>query len=165
MTTVDRSPARISTWTAMLAALVAFGLSGFYSWIALGVGAVALVVVALGLVRGSHRAVTVGGFGLLLGTIVAGVQNAPVVPLLGGLTATVLAWDIGHSAISVGRQLGRSATTIRIEAVHIGTSLTVGVTTIGVGYGIFRIGSADQPLATLVFLLIGAVLLVAVLEY
>ena len=107
--------------------------------------------------------VTIGAFGLFVGGIIAGIQSAPVVPVLISVTFSVLAWDVGGSAISIGKQLGRDADTRRIEAVHMTASGAVGMVTAGVGYGLYQTGAGEQSVAALVFLLIAAVLLVEAL--
>lgn len=163
MKAIPRAPARLSSWGSVLAAFVALGTSGFYSWPALAVGSVGLLLLAVGIVRGANSAVTLGAFGLFVGGIIAGVQSAPVVPILISVTFSVLAWDVGASAISIGNQLGRDADTRRIEAVHMTASGVVGVVTAGVGYGLYQTGTGEQPVAALVFLLIAAVLLVEAL--
>lgn len=164
MKPINRAPARLSRWISVSAALVAVGSSGFYSWPALAVGTLGLLLLVVGLIRGANTAVTIGAFGLFVGGIIAGVQNAPIVPVLISVTFTVLAWDVGGSAISIGKQLGREADTIRIEAVHMTASGIVGVVTAGVGYGLYQTGTGEQPVAALVFLLIAAVLLVEALD-
>ncbi|MFC7116403.1 hypothetical protein ACFQH2_17635 [Natronoarchaeum sp. GCM10025703] len=159
MNRVDRDPARLSSLLSGSAAVVAFGVSAFYSWPALVVGAVGLVLVVVGLVRGLYNAVTLGAFGLFVGAILAGMQTAAVSPVLISVTAAVLAWDIGTNAISIGSQLGRDANTRRIEVVHVVASTGVGVVTSSVGYGLYVTGIGNQPITALFFLLIAAVLL------
>lgn len=164
MTTIDRGPTRFSRWVAAFAGGLAFVTTGFYSWIALAVGSVGLVVLWIGLARGRTALVTGGAFGLFLAAIVAGAQGAPVGPVLAGVVLGVVAWDTGGNAIGIGEQLGRSADTTRIEVLHAGASLVVGAFTAGIGYGVYRFGSAGQPVAAVTFLLIGAVLLIATLD-
>ncbi|WP_254532818.1 DUF7519 family protein [Natrinema gelatinilyticum] len=163
MKTIPRAPARLSSWGSVIAAFVALGASGFYSWPALAVGTGGVLLLAVGLVRGANSAVTIGTFGLFMGGIIAGIQSAPVVPVLVSVTFSVLAWDVGGSAISIGKHLGRDADTRRIEAVHMTSSGVVGVVTASMGYGLYRTGTGEQPVAALVFLLIAAVLLVEAL--
>jgi|AntDeeMinimDraft_4_1070355.scaffolds.fasta_scaffold00122_6 hypothetical protein len=159
MNRVDREPAQLSSLISGSAAVVAFGVSAFYSWPALVVGAIGLVLVVVGLVRGLYNAVTVGAFGLFVAGILTGVQTTAVSPVLISVTAAVLAWDIGTNAISIGSQLGREADTRRIEVVHVVASIGVGVVTSSVGYGLYVTGTSDQPITALFFLLIAAVLL------
>lgn len=164
MTVVDRRPARISRWLAGFAGVLALVMSGFYSWSALLVGALGAVILCAGLLRGVVGAVTTGAFGLFIAAILAGVQRAPVLPVLTSITLAVVAWDIGGNAISIGEQLGRDAETTRIEIVHSVASLTVGVVTAGIGYAIYWFGTGGQPVAAVVFLVLGAVLLIATLD-
>lgn len=163
MRPVDRSPARLSGWASLGAGLVALASSGFYSWPALVAGALGLLVLAAGVVRGTRAHVSVGAFGLFGGAILAGAQGASALPVLVGATSAVLAWDAGGNAVSVGAQLGRDADTLRLEAVHLLSSLAVGAVVSGVGYGLYRTATGGQPVAALVLLVLAAVLLVEAL--
>lgn len=163
MNRISRAPARLSSGGSILAAFIALVTSGFYSWAALTVGTVGLLLLAVGLVRGANAGVTVGAFALFMGGVLAGVQNAPVMSVLISVTFSVLAWDAGGSAISIGKQLGREADTRRIEVVHMTASSIVGVATVGAGYGLYQIGTGGHPVTALVFLLVAAVLLVEAL--
>jgi hypothetical protein len=164
MTAVRRGPARLSRWGSAGAAVLALGTSGFYSWPALTAGVVGLTLLVVGLRRGANTAVTAGAFGLFLAGIVAGSQGAPVLPVLISVTCSVLAWDSGRNAVSIGTQLGREADTRRIEAVHMAASTAVGLMTVGLGYGLYRAGTGNQPVTALFFLLVAAVLLVEALD-
>jgi hypothetical protein len=162
--TVDRRPARLSRGLALAAGLVAVATSGAYAPGAIGVGALGLLVLAAGFVRGRDAAVTLGAAGVFAGAVVAGVRGAPAVPVLVAVTASVVAWDAGGTAMDVGRQLGRAADTRRLEAVHAGASLAVGAVTAGVGYAVFRTATGGQPAAALLFALLAAALLVVALD-
>lgn len=164
MTEVDRGPVALSRSLSAFAGVLALVTSGFYSWIGLSIGVVGLVVLTVGLVRGETPVVTVGSFGLFLGTVVTGAQGAPVAPVLAGVVLAVVAWDVGGNAISIGQQLGRSAGTVRIELLHAGASLAVGTLSAGIGYGVYWFGASGQPVPAVVFLLLGAVLLIATLD-
>ena len=164
MTRVNRAPARLSTWAATGLALLAFGTSGFYSWFALPVAVLGLLVLVLGVSRGTPSSVSTGAFGLFLGSVVAGVDGAPTISVLVGVTCVVLAWDAGRNAISVGNHLGSEASTRRVEVVHLAGSFAVGAVTIGLGYGLFLAGPGAQSISALVLLVIAAVLLVAALD-
>lgn len=164
MTVVDRRPARIGRWLSGFAGVLAVVTSGFYSWSALAVGGVGLVVLWAGLLRGTRSAVTTGSFGLFVAAVAAGTRGAPVPPVLGSVVLTVVAWDAGGNAIGIGEQLGRDAGTARIEIVHSAATLAVGAVTAGVGYAVYRFGTGGQPVAAVVFLVFGALLLVAALD-
>jgi len=161
---VARPPARLSGAVAAGAGLLAAGVAGFYSWPALGAGAVGIGLLVAGLVRGQESAVTLGATALLAGGLAAGARGAPAGATLASVAATVVAWDVGRRAIGVGRQLGREADTRRLEVVHAAASAGVAAVTAVVGYGLFRAATGDQPAAALAFLLIAAVLLVEALR-
>jgi hypothetical protein len=161
---IDRSPARLGRLASMSAGLLALASSGLYSWPAFATGTFGLSLLLVGLVRGSHGFVTGGAFVLFLGGILAGAGGAPVLPVLVGVTAAVLAWDLGENAIGIGAQLGRGADTVRLEAVHIAASTVVGAVVAGVGFGLYRVGTGEHPVAALVLLVIAAVLLVEALS-
>lgn len=164
MTAVDRRPVRLSRWVSAFAGSLTLVMSAFYSWPALGIGAIGVLLLWIGLVRGTPGAITTGTFGLFVAAVAAGVQNAPIVSVLASVVLAVVAWDTGGNAIGIGEQLGRSAETTRIEIVHSVASLTVGVITAGIGYAIYRFGAGGQPIGAVVFLTLGAVLLVAALD-
>jgi hypothetical protein len=161
---VDRRPARLSRAVAAIAGLLALVAGGFYSWLALGVGGIGVLSLGVGLVVGATAPVTLGAFALLLGGVLAGAGGAPVVTTLVAVTLAVVAGDVGATAVSVGRQLGRAADTTRLEAVHAGGSLAVGFLTAGVGYGLYRTGTGGRPVAALVFALVAVFFLVIALD-
>lgn len=164
MRPIERSPTRLARWASAAAGLLALVSSGFYSWPALVAGTLGLVFLLAGVVRGTNRSVSVGAFGLFAGAVLAGAQGAPVLPVLASVTASVLAWDFGGYAIGLGRQLGPAADTRRLETVHLAASTAVGAVVAAVGFGLYRVGTGDQPVAALVLLVVAAVLLVAALE-
>lgn len=164
MTIIDRRPAGLSRGLSAFTGSFALVMSGFYSWPALIVGTMGIIILWAGLARGTNSTVTTGAFGLFLAAVIAGAQNAPISPILASVVLVVVAWDTGSNAISVGEQLGRSTNTIRIEIVHILASITVGVVTASVGYAIYWFGAGGQPATAVVFLLLGAILLIATLD-
>lgn len=164
MSRVDRSPATFGGWVSASAALVALVSGGLSSWPALAVGAVGLALVGAGLVRGLDTAITLGAVCLVASALVAAVGGAPPALVLVGVAASVVAWDVGGTAVGVGAQLGHDADTVRLEAVHAGASVVVGAVTAGVGYGLYRVGTGGQPIVALLFLVLAAVLLAAALD-
>ncbi|MFC6904017.1 DUF7519 family protein [Halalkalicoccus tibetensis] len=164
MSRIDRSPAPLGRRLSLAAALVALLSSGLYSWLALALGAIGFLTLSVGLVRGTDRPVTLGAAGLASGTLAAGVEGAPAPVVLVSVVAAIVAWDVAGNALGVGRQLGREAETRRAEAVHAAASAAVGLATAGAGYGLYRAGTGEQPVAALVFLLVAAVLLLETLD-
>lgn len=160
---IDRSPAVVSSGLAVGAGV----LSLLGSTLGAVVGALpataGLVVLGVGLLRASRSALTAGAGLLFAGVLLAGASGAAPEPLLVGTIGAVLAWDVGENGIGIGAQLGRAADTRRAELVHAASSLVVGAVTAGLGYGVYLGAASGQPLTALVFLLLGAVVLVSAL--
>lgn len=161
---IDRSPAVVSTTLAVGAGVVSLLGSALGSLAGVPPAAVGLLVLGVGLVRGSRRILTAGAGLLFVGVLLAGASGAGPEPLVVGTLGAVLAWDVGENGIGVGAQLGREADTRRVELVHAASSLAVGAVTAALGYGVYLAAASGQPLTALVFLLFGAVLLVSVLD-
>lgn len=158
---ITRRPTTVAAACAIVAALAAVVAVGYVSPVVILLGGVGLVVLGAGLVRGVDGAVDLGCVGLFLGVVVAGLQGGSVEATLVGTAGTVVAWDLAGSAIALGDQLGREASTVRLEAVHAASSLLVGLTTVGIAYAIYAFAAGGQPVGALV-LSIAAALLVTV---
>jgi hypothetical protein len=161
---VTHAPPPLSVALSLLfgaTALVGIGLAAVAG---LPFAALALVAVAIGLLRGGRSWLARGAVLGTVGVLVAGVRGGAPEPLLVGLLGTVLAWDVGEHAIGLGEQLGREATTVRVEVVHAAASLAVGAGATTLGYGVYLGATGGQPVAALVFLVVGVVSLVAALR-
>ena len=156
MTGIDRSPTRTGSAIAVAAALVALVVAGGFSWAGLALGGVGVLAVVTGLTLARHDAVTTGGGLLLLAVIVAGLQGAPVPALLVGAVAAVVAFDSAGTAIDLGAQLGRGASTRRLEFVHTGGTVLVGTVTAGLGWAVVQLSVGSTPLTAPVLLLVAA---------
>jgi hypothetical protein len=160
---ITRRPARRS--------LVVSGAAGVVATTALATaGAAALVAVAgvlvllTGVSRGRHRLVDAGGFVAFLGVLLGGTSGGSPAAVLVATAATVVAWDAGGNAVSLGRQLGRGGDTARVEYLHALASAGIGVATAFVAFVLFSLGPSGQPVTTLFVLLLAAALLVAALN-
>jgi len=140
-------------------ALLAGGASGGAAFSSAGVA-----VLAVGVYRGRQLAVDWGALFAFLGVIVAGLLEIDPPFLLAGLVGSVVAWDVGGTAITIGEQLGREADTIRVELIHALGSATVGIAAAAIGFVLFQSGSGGQPTATLFVLLVAMALFVAALN-
>lgn len=156
---IDRSPARLSSAAAVGAALLALVSSGSASILALLLGALGVALTLGGLLVARRGPITVGATLLFVGTLVAGVAGAGVLPLLVSVAASVLTWDLGRNAVDVGAQLGRRADTTGIELVHAGASVLIVSLSAGLGYAVFDAAAGGQPVVALVALLLSGVLL------
>lgn len=161
---VEREPTDQSRVLAVAAGTVATVIVAGYAPVAGAVAVVGLLGVVLGVVRGLHGAVTVGAATILGGVLYAGVNGAPPLPLVLGVAATVLAWDLGGFSIDLGEQLGREADTRRLEAVHAGGSVAVAAVTAGLGYGVYATATGGQPVGAVLLLLLAGMFVVGALD-
>lgn len=159
---LTRKPTLLSSAAALAAAILAALTAGLGSTTGLAFGAAGTGLLALGLATGirSRAAVDVGGVVLFFGVVGGGLEAAVVAPTIVGTIATVLAWDVAHTAVDVGEQLGREAPTRRLEAVAIVSSLFVGLVAGTLGYAVYVFGAGGQPVAALVLLLLAAALII-----
>lgn len=159
--TLTRKPTLVSSLAAAVAAIVAVLVAGVGSPAGLAFGAVGAGALGVGLAVGNRTAIDVGGIVLFFGAVVvSGLEATVVGPTVVGTIATVLAWDIAHTAIDIGEQLGREARTRRLEAVAIVSSLLVGLIAGTIGYAVFVAGAGGQPAAVVVLLLLAAALII-----
>lgn len=133
-------------------------------------GLYGLVVLGLGLLpvrRGWETRLATLGVGLVLvGVLFSGVtRDAGLIGVLGATVAGVAAWDAARHAVTLGEQVGRSAATTRVELVHVGATVVVGLASAALAVGVWTLRITDLPLVGLVFLLAaGAVLLLALYD-
>ncbi|MFC4246321.1 hypothetical protein ACFOZ7_04850 [Natribaculum luteum] len=157
MSEITRRPTTVGSAVAVVAAVVALAASAS-STSGLVFGFAGVGVVTVGVTRGRRRAVDIGALALFLGVVTGGLAGGSVEATLLGTVGTVLAWDCGQSAVDLGEQLGREADTWRLEAVHAGSSLLVGLASATIGYAAYVVAGGGQPVAAVVLLLTAAIL-------
>jgi len=120
---------------------------------------------------GSRRLIKVASWLVFLGPVLsAGMKYTEptniidMARVLGATVAAALVWDLGENSVSLGRHVGRKATTFWNETVHGVGSVLVGAVSAGGAYVAFGFGTGGQPLEGVFFLLIAIVLLVAFLH-
>lgn len=126
--------------------------------------AAGVALLAAGVGRGRRRFIDAGALVAFLGVVFAGTTDAGVAPVLAGTVGTVLAWDVGGNAVSLGAQLGREAETTRVELLHALAGAAVGVASAIVGLALYVAGPTHQPVTTLFVLLVAGALLTAALN-
>lgn len=129
-------------------------------WAVPGVAGIVLLGLAVAPVRGSGTRwlVKAGAGAVFLSVALAGLfRVAPPGTLLLAMVATVLSWDAGEHAIDVGRQLGRNASTWRLDVAHVGATAAVGVVGVLAGHAIAGMQAGELSLAA--FALLGLALL------
>lgn len=144
--------------TAGLGLTAAVGLLGAVSTLLTGVwiGLVGVVLAASGVYRGSRRLLGVGVAVLFGGVVVAGLLSVPAVVLVPAMVGTVLAWDVGENAITVGEQFTAAADTWRGELLHATASAIV-VTLFAVGaFVVYTASTGGYPLAAVAMAVVGA---------
>lgn len=160
--TVARKPPRLGVALAGTAAAVGAAALALVSLPAGGIGVLGVVSVAVGTLVGSRRILGVGAVALGAAVLLAGgLSGAGPGPLLVGGLAAALSWDLGEHALGLGEQLGRGTDVTRNLATHAAASVAVGVVAAAVTFGVYVSAAGGQPVAALVFLLVGAVALVS----
>ncbi|MFB6197890.1 MAG: hypothetical protein ABEI52_06435 [Halobacteriaceae archaeon] len=161
---IDRAPPTWSRVISLLAGTVAFGITVVGYAGGLGIAAVGMTLLGMGLLTANRRSLGAGAVILFLGVVLAATRmTSPVLPLL-GTVAAVVAWDAGDNGITIGRQLGASSPTARAEAVHVGATAAIGLVASGVTYAIYQLASENQPLPALVLLLFAVIVLTSTLR-
>ncbi|QPV64470.1 hypothetical protein I7X12_07620 [Halosimplex litoreum] len=159
---VDRSPARTSARLAVgLAAVAALWLPTAGGR-ALGILGTALV--AVGALRGRRRRVTAGAVVLVAGVAAAGLAGAPTLALVGATLCSLLAWDAGRYGITVGEQLGREASTTRLELAHVAATAAVGTAAALLGSASYLVVGTTTDGVAVVLLLVGVALVLSALR-
>lgn len=158
---VYHSPARASSYMTVGAALLAVLTSGPLSGVALVIGVFGLLGIVAGLFAVQSRGLVTAGAGVIfLGIVAAGLfTTAPPALLVVSTLLTVVAFDLGQNAFSVGAQLSEEAETTRGELVHAAATLGAGTVVVTLGYGVFLLAASGLTVAALGFVLLGGVLL------
>lgn len=163
-TEITRRPGRHSLVVSGVAGATAAAMALAGGGTSAAVAALGTVVLLAGVHRANHRAVDAGGLVTFFGVAVAALSDAAAAAVLFGTVAAVVAWDAGTNAVSLGRQLGAEADTVRAENLHAMVGAVVGLLTAVFGLVLFEIGPTRQPVTTLFVLLIAATLLVVALN-
>jgi len=158
---ITRQPTKSGTMIAVVAATVASAFAVFGGLSAFGLAIVGFAIMGFGLLGARRQLLDLGGLVLFGGVALGAIQGAPVLSVLLGTVATVVAWDAGGTAMSMGRQMGRETSTKRAETVHALVGTAVGLVAIAAGYTVFRVASGGQPTAALVLMLLAIVFLVS----
>jgi len=157
----DRPP-RVGVAIATAAALVsALALAAVPA--ALPAGLVGVLAIGAGTARSSGRAVTIGLTALVVGVGIAGLLGAGPEPLLVAGAGALVAWDAGVQAVDLGETL-MGAEASRPLVVHVAVSTGVASGAAGAGYAVFRLAAGQRPFASLVLMLVGALVILAALR-
>jgi hypothetical protein len=157
--TVTFDPPRGPVALALGAAVLAVGLSSFGP-LALPVGLVALVLLAVGIRRGTPTLIHAGGGLLVVTVLLAGVGGVPPIPtLLAGVLA-VLVWDAStDTVVCTGYDTDGRSVLARTSSVGVGALLAAIWC-----YATYRLAAGGRPTVALLALVVGALTLVGSLS-
>lgn len=159
----DPRPRRLSVALTVVPALVAV-LASAATLPAAATGLVGVVLLPIGVLRGSRLLHRIGTAGLFAAVLLAGGAGAPPIRMLVAAGTAVLAWDAGEHGIGLGEQLGTAATMARTQLTHTGVTAFVGTVVAVVGYVVYEIARSGQPTTAVVLLLLAALLFTFLLD-
>lgn len=163
-TEITRRPGRHSLVVSGVAGATAAVMVAAGSTTGAGVTVLGTAVVLSGVHTARHGVVDVGGLLAFVGVVFAALAEAPAPAVLLATAGTVVAWDAGTNAVSLGRQLGLEADTARPESLHALAGALVGLVTAVLGLVLFETGPTRQPITTVFVLLLAATLLLVALD-
>lgn len=158
---ITRRPTKTGTTITLIAGAIAAVFAMFGGPSGFGVAIIGLAILGFGLLGIRQMLVDLGALGLFAGVALGGLQGAPVLSVLLGTVAAVVAWDAAGTSMSMGRQMGREAATKRAEVVHALVGTVVGIVAVGGGYVIYRVAGGGKPTAALLLMIIAVGLLVS----
>ncbi|SFR91718.1 hypothetical protein SAMN05216559_0959 [Halomicrobium zhouii] len=159
----DQSPSTLGVATTIVAGLVAVAATTVSPPAAL-LALAGLLVLAVGVHRGSNQAHKLGTAGLFAGVLLAGAAGASPAASLVAFGGAVLAWDAGENAISLGRQLGAHAPTRRATVVHVAATGAVASVVGVLALVVYDLSRAGQPTTAVALLLVAALLFIWLLD-
>lgn len=86
--------------------------------------------------------------GTLTAAIAAAIADLSILFVVGGVAASLLVWDLGEFAATLGSELGRQGSTRRGELVHAGGAVLLAAAASVVAVGTVRAVEAVPPTAT-----------------
>ncbi|MFC7142696.1 hypothetical protein ACFQMA_23035 [Halosimplex aquaticum] len=159
---VTHAPARFSSILSVAAALLAVVVTGLFAPLSAPIGLFGLAGVAAGLFVFESERLTIAGTAIVfVGVVACGFfSSVPEIMLFASL-ATIVSFDLGSNAFSVGRQLSEQTDTQRGESVHAAATVFVGVVAAGISYGIYLVpAGAGLTIPALALLLLAALFLI-----
>lgn len=165
MNALNYRASRCSSSIAVGASSVVIVLLGSVSAGALLLGIFGLLSILLGLRRASRTWISVGIVWFGLAVIAAVFYNASVEVVGISILAGTVTWDAANRGISIGQQLTRAAETYRVELLHSGVTVVIGVGSFGVGYSIYISTSVTYSILAITALSACIVILLFVISY
>jgi len=115
---------------------------------ALGIALLGVTLVGLGLRRHRDGPLATGAGTLLVAVVLAGLDGRSTGWLLAATVPVILTWTSARHAVQLGRQVGRVASTLRVELVRTISTLAGLVAGAGSAYLLERtVTGGESPLA------------------
>ncbi|MFC6826999.1 DUF7519 family protein [Halopelagius fulvigenes] len=112
-----------------------------------------------------RRLVSAGSGALVVCVLLTGLMTGvEALQMLAATAATVVAWDAGENAVSLGEHVGRRARAWPVELGHSGATAAYGAAVVVAAFGVSELNVTDVPLVGLLLLLGGAVALLLALS-
>lgn len=160
---VVRRPARDSVGIAVAPGVVAvLGLAVDFA--AFGIALAGLALVGYAADRASRRGVTLGSALMFGALLYAGARGAPPALLLLVTGGTLVTWTTAQHVVGLADHLGRDAPVRRSVLVHLSGATVTTLFAGGLALVVYLTVRAALPTSVLVFLLVGAGLLLYALE-
>jgi hypothetical protein len=97
---------------------------------------------ALGTAAGTQLAAA----GVFVAALAAGIAGSPVLVVFGGVAASLLVWDLGEFAVTLGFEIGHLGSTRRGELVHTVGATVIAVLAVAIGTGaVLVMGRLPRP--------------------
>ncbi|CAM2869492.1 hypothetical protein [Halobacterium salinarum] len=163
MSEFDARPPARAVVPAALAAVLAL-VPALSSGVGLAVGASGALLVVGGGLRGRRLFVSAGAATLAVGVVLGAATGIdPGYALVGGV-GTVVAYDAAEHAVGLGVDVGRHARVTQSVVVHVLSTTALALTAATVALAAYTLGPSTRPVAALLALLFGGVLLAAALR-
>jgi len=145
--TVVMAAAAVLVW---LTTVLAFGLAA---------------ATQVGYLSAAYTAPALASIGLFTAAAFAGASGVGAPVVLGAIVCSLLIWDAGTYATTLGKEVGRAAPTRGVELVHAGGTLAVGVVATVVTVGLLGVarGTTLGTLSTVPFAIVGVVVALVLL--
>ncbi|SEW07910.1 hypothetical protein SAMN04487945_1317 [Halobacterium jilantaiense] len=163
VTEFDARPPTVAVAPAAVAAVVAL-VPALGSGIGLALGAAGAGLLVFGAQQGTRRFVSLGAATLAVGVVFGAATGLdPAYTLVGGV-GTVVAYDAGEHAVSLGVDVGRDARVGQSVLVHVFSTAALSALVAAVTLVVYTFGPRSLPVTALVTLLLGGTLLAYVLR-
>jgi len=160
----DASPTRTGALLAVLGAAAVTVLGGAGHALALVLGVVGVLFVAVAVLEGLRGWLAGGTLLLLTGTLLRALATGVTPTGLLALGLLLVVWDSGEYAITLGRQVGRNGPTRRQELRNAAASLSVAGVSVGAGWVVLTTPHSGVSPVTTVPLAVGLFLLLVALR-